>query len=106
MEKYVTGSCAEYHQNDVDCIAMLEISQHYKKHNVWTWMDDYDWFPQECYIRGPLSPADFADGRWLYPLNYIRLSSLQTINQPVGRSLLARLRRKLSRTLKQIREVK
>ncbi len=106
MEKYISNSCVEYHQNDVDTTDMLELSQHYKKHNVWTWMDDYHWFPHECYIRGPLSPVDFADGSWLYPLNYVRLSSLQTIKKPVERSLFATLRRKLSRILKPIREDK
>ncbi len=100
MEKYLSNAHAEYHQSDVDTAAMLEMSQVYKRHDTWTWADDYAWFPQECYIRGPLSVVDSADGGWLFPLNYIRVSDLPKSNPRAQPDALTRLRRKLARTIK------
>lgn len=100
MEKYLSNSQAEYYQNNVDTAALLEMSQAYKRHDTWTWAGDYAWFPQECYIRGPLSVVDQAEGGWLYPLNYIRFSDLhnpERYSRPQG---LSRLRKKLARTIK------
>ena len=100
MEKYLANSHAEYHQNNVDTAALLEMSQVYKQHDTWTWPDDYAWFPQECYIRGPLSVVDDAEGGWLYPLNYVRVSVPQQPKPRSKPSALTRLRKKLARTFK------
>lgn len=103
MEKYLSNSHAEYHQNDIDTAAMLELSSVYKQHETWTWVNDYAWFPQECYIQGPLSAVDKANGGWLYPLNYIRLKSLQKPPPSAEPRRPIRLQRKLARTIKRIR---
>ena len=100
MEKYLSNSHAEYHQNNVDTAALLEMSQVYKRHDTWTWANDYAWFPQECYIRGPLSVVDNAEGGWLYPLNYVRVSGLQKPKPNTRPPVLTRLRKKLARTIK------
>lgn len=103
MENYLANSHAEYHQNDVDTATMLEMSKVYRRHGAWTWASNYAWFPQECYIRGPLSAVDKADGGWLFPLNYIRTSGLGKPAHPAKTSLLTRLQRKLARIIRRTR---
>ena len=104
METYLPDAGSDYYQNEVDTAAMLELSQCYKRHDVWTWMDNYAWFPQECYIRGPLSQTDSADGGWLCPLNFVRVSSLQTTRTATGKPWFTRLAKKLARTINRIQK--
>lgn len=103
METYLPNSGTDYHQNEVDTVAMMKLSQCYRRHGVWTWMDDYAWFPQECYFRGPLLPAEATDGGWLCPVNFLHVSSLQTVRANPAKPWFSRLGKKLVRALHRIR---
>jgi hypothetical protein len=103
MENYFSITHAAYYENAVNGDAMSDVAKIYKKHGAWTWMDDFHWFPQECYIQGPLSQSDSADGGWLCPVNFMRLPGRPATAVPVKLSLQEKMRRKLARNIRKLR---
>ncbi len=50
-----------------------EIAAVYKKHDCWTWADDWAWFDEECFMEAPDGDSDTAPHRHLFPLNFFTI---------------------------------
>ncbi len=46
-----------------------QVAQTYKKHDCWTWDDNWIWPDEECFIEAPAKQADSPQHRYLPPLN-------------------------------------
>lgn len=41
----------------------------YKRHDCWTWADDWSWFDEECYMQAPDASIKPVSQQHLFPLN-------------------------------------
>jgi LmbE family N-acetylglucosaminyl deacetylase len=73
MRVYLDKSEHHIIGRDVDTDAMQNIADIYRAHGAWTWFDDYRWFGQEHFVRGPLHRADRPGFGWMFPINMLRL---------------------------------
>ena len=71
MRRYAGGFDHNYHSMSVDTERARAIADVYFRNEAWTFVDDYQWFDSECFIKGPLS-ARSSPG-WLIPVNFIRV---------------------------------
>jgi LmbE family N-acetylglucosaminyl deacetylase len=47
----------------------------YKRHDCWTWADDWCWFEDEYFLEAPLSPAEGGAQRHLFPMNMFTIDA-------------------------------
>lgn len=47
----------------------------YKRHDCWTWADDWAWFDEECFMEAPTEASDAAPHRHLFPLNFFTIDA-------------------------------
>lgn len=52
-----------------------EVAAVYKKHDCWTWADDWAWFDEECFMEAPRGDSDPAPHRHLMPLNLFTIDA-------------------------------
>lgn len=45
----------------------------YRKHNCWTWDDNWAWFDEECFMEAPREASATAAHRHLFPLNFFTI---------------------------------
>lgn len=60
-------------RGEVDEPAMERIADVYRTHGAWTWFDDYRWFGDEYFVRGPLARTEQPGFGSLFPVNMLRL---------------------------------
>ncbi len=53
----------------------------YKKHDCWTWDENWQWPDEECFIEAPAKQATASNERYLPPLNFF------AIDPPAGEPL-------------------
>ncbi|MEJ2684983.1 MAG: hypothetical protein P8Z71_11385, partial [Candidatus Sulfobium sp.] len=46
----------------------------YKRHNCWTWYDDWEWFNEESFMKDKVSPAEMKRYGHIFPLNLIKFN--------------------------------
>lgn len=73
MRVYLDTSEHRIARGTVDTQAMEAIADVYRAHGAWTWFDDYRWFEDEYFVRGPLQRADRPGFGWMFPINLLRL---------------------------------
>ena len=71
--RYITGFTSEY----VTMKTNKPLAQHlqglYQRHQCWTWLDNWEWFNEECFMRNTdITISDESFGH-IFPLNMIRL---------------------------------
>ena len=69
---------------DVDIAAMQAAADVYRRHDAWTWFDDYRWFAREYFVRGPLQSQAQPGFGWLFPVNLIHLPDRKAPADPPG----------------------
>ena len=73
------------------------IAAAYRRHGAWTWFDDYRWFADDCFVRGPLDADHGQEAGWLGPINLLdpRSKALWAPRapEPLTRRIQRRLRR-------------
>jgi len=78
---------------DVDTLFMQDIAELYRKHDAWTWFDDYQWFANERMLGGADAlPTEPRFGRTL-PLNFIRLPERRNKSVQPGGKITRKARR-------------
>jgi len=50
-----------------------EVAQAYIDADCWTWVDDWSWFADECFMEAPYGPSDHAAAGHLFPLNFFSM---------------------------------
>ena len=73
MRLYLDKSERQVVSRHVDTEAMERIADVYRAHGAWTWFDDYRWFGEEFFVRGPLQLVEKPGFGWLFPVNMLRL---------------------------------
>ena len=73
MRVYLDKSQHAIAHGTVDTRAMDAIADVYRAHGAWTWFDDYRWFEDEYFVRGPLHRVDKPGFGWMFPINLLRL---------------------------------
>ncbi len=73
MSVYLDKSGHRIERRAVDTQAMDRIADVYRAHGAWTWFDDYQWFEEEYFVRGPLERLDRPGFGWMFPINLLRL---------------------------------
>lgn len=76
---------------------MQVIADIYRKHDAWTWLDDFQWFANDHFLRGPLPAGENFPPGALMPVNLVRLKPRHKPAVPRPPSLTGRVIRKLSR---------
>jgi LmbE family N-acetylglucosaminyl deacetylase len=74
MRTYLDDAERPVVRRDVDTQAMESIADIYRRHGAWTWFDDYQWFEEEHFVRGPLQRVDRPRPGREFPVNLLRLA--------------------------------
>jgi len=83
-DRYLSGFGREYYSEPIDARWAISLAGIYRRNGAWTWLDDYVWFAEECFVSGPL-PAPTRRGYGaLYPLNMLRLQRTGGSHAPAG----------------------
>jgi LmbE family N-acetylglucosaminyl deacetylase len=97
MRRYLDRQDRPVFRGSVPITQMQETADVYREHGAWTWFDDYAWFAEEFFTRGPLDMNDAAGFGWLFPVNFIHLPQRE---EPVAKKRDSRFRRFLRRNLR------
>jgi len=73
MRLYLDKSERQIFTGKVDTAALEKIADIYRANGAWTWFDDYTWFADEFFVRGPLTQTGGPGFGWLFPINLLRL---------------------------------
>ncbi len=57
-----------------------QVAAVYKRHNCWTWADDWAWFDEECFMQAPREASDAVPHRHLFPLNFFTIDGVKSRN--------------------------
>lgn len=57
-----------------DKVFAAEVANVYRKHNCWTWADDWAWFDEECFMEAPRTDTDVVPHGHLFPLNFFTIA--------------------------------
>ena len=98
MSRYSDGASQPCYRMPIDRNAVAEIADIYRRHGAWTWLDDFEWFPDECFVKGPLSTAR-SPSEWLGPVNMLHLPDRKQPHAAKPRSVVHRAARRIKRLL-------
>ena len=73
--RYFDNADEDFVQLPVDPAFADSVADVYRKHDCWTWADDWKWFPFELYRTAPETMADQQGQPHLFPLNMFRLGA-------------------------------
>ncbi|MGE0499370.1 MAG: hypothetical protein AB7I79_08940 [Rhizobiaceae bacterium] len=62
----------------VDKAFAEEVASVYKRHDCWTWADDWTWFEEECFMEAPRDDTDPSPHRHLFPLNFFTIDPVRS----------------------------
>lgn len=71
--KYMTGSPACDVRLPSNKAFADKVADTYKKHDCWTWDENWVWPDEECFIETPTRQAASANDRYLPPLNFFAI---------------------------------
>ncbi len=55
----------------------------YRRHDCWTWADDWAWFDEECFMEAPRSDGPVRPHRHLFPINFFTVDTVRpSFTQP------------------------
>ena len=78
MRVYLDKSERHIVRCEVDAHVMDGIADIYRTHGAWTWFDDYRWFEDEYFVRGPVERVDQPGFGWMFPINMLRLEERES----------------------------
>lgn len=52
----------------------------YKKHDCWTWAEDWAWFDEECFMEAPRAATGIEPHRHLFPINFFTIEGVPSRN--------------------------
>lgn len=96
MRRYLDRTTTKVFRRTVPIAEMARMAEAYRDNHCWTWFDDYTWFDNEYFVRGPLKETAGAGFGWLFPVNLIHLPDRRKHRR---KPLLVRYARKLWRRL-------
>ena len=70
---YFTSQKPEFVRLPSDPVYAEKVAEVYRKHDCWTWNDEWQWFEDECYMEAPVSQNTVTPGTHLFPLNFFKL---------------------------------
>lgn len=76
--RYFEWSPGGYIRLPTDKIFADTVAAIYKKHDCWTWADDWAWFDEECFMEAPRADSDTAPHRHLFPLNFFTIDGARS----------------------------
>lgn len=50
-----------------------QVAKAYIDAGCWTWVDDWSWFEDECFMQAPTAPSDAPGQGHLFPLNFFSM---------------------------------
>lgn len=50
-----------------------QVARAYVDAGCWTWVDDWDWFEDECFMEAPIGPSSAPKQGHLFPLNFFSM---------------------------------
>lgn len=71
--RYFRNAPGSYVRLPTDKAFAEKIAAVYKKHGCWTWVEDWSWFDEECFMEAPSEHSDSAPHRHLFPLNFFTI---------------------------------
>jgi hypothetical protein len=74
MRVYLDKSEHHVVRREVNEDAMERIANIYKANDAWTWFNDYRWFRDEYFVRGPLARVEQPGFGSMFPVNMLRLA--------------------------------
>lgn len=103
-DRYLSGFGREYYSEPIDARWAASMAAIYRRSGAWTWLDDYIWFAEECFVSGPL-PAPTRRGYGaLCPLNMLRLQRVaRSRSAPAGNAYGPQWTSGLRRLLRRMR---
>lgn len=66
---YFSSSEIQYIRRPTDKIYAEAVADVYRKHDCWTWHNEWKWFDEECFMEAPLRQANAGEQAHLFPLN-------------------------------------
>ena len=90
MRRYLDRAEHQVFSGDVAVEQMEAAANTYRAQGAWTWFDEYVWFPEEFFVKGPLSKNDQPDFGWLFPVNMLRLPEKNAPEVPRRKSIVRR----------------
>ncbi|HEY9058713.1 MAG TPA: hypothetical protein VIN77_16325 [Aurantimonas sp.] len=57
-------------KNFADAVAAV-----YRRHDCWTWADDWSWFDEECFMEAPRSEGPVRPHHHLFPINFFTIDA-------------------------------
>ncbi len=70
---YFTSQKPDFIRLPSDPVYAEKVADVYRKHDCWTWNEEWQWFEDECYMEAPISQNPVAPGTHLFPLNFFKL---------------------------------
>lgn len=101
--EYISGFTSQYVTMQTNKALANNLLSLYKKNQCWTWLDNWEWFNEESFMKSTdltLSKESFGH---IFPLNMIRLNyRSKTSRSGDFRSILLQLRRLARNALKDV----
>jgi hypothetical protein len=66
---YFSASEVQYIKRPTDKIYAEAVADVYRKHDCWTWHNDWKWFDEECFMEAPTHQKNNGEQAHLSPLN-------------------------------------
>lgn len=57
-----------------------KVADLYKKHDCWTWSEDWVWFEEECFMEAPRAASEPTAHQHLFPLNFFSIEEKASRN--------------------------
>lgn len=71
--RYFQEKPGSYLRLPVDKEFAEAIARVYRRHDCWTWIDDWAWFDEECFMEAPRAPSGVTAHSHLFPLNFFAI---------------------------------
>ena len=78
--RYFETSPGAYLRLPTDKAYAEEVASVYKKHDCWTWADDWAWFDEECFMEAPAESSEALPHQHLFPLNFFTIDAERSRN--------------------------
>ena len=95
MLRYICGYNSDYVTLKTNKVMAETVMAIYKKHNCWTWYDDWEWFNEESFMKDTKHPDEVKPYGHIFPLNMIKFGPVVDEGKKSGSSS----RKKSLRTL-------
>ncbi len=78
--RYFRAAPGPYLRLPVDKGYADRVAAAYKRHDCWTWADDWAWFDEECFMEAPEEGEEPRPHRHLFPLNLFTIDAARPVS--------------------------